>query len=222
LRQKENNYQNYFIKAPFDGLLARLSVKATDSVSSGTVIGTLVSSQKISIITLNEVDVAKVKVGQKAKLKFDAIDGLVMDGTVTTVDLVGTVSQGVVNYNVEITLDNQDERIKSGMSVSAEIIIDTKNSVLTVPNSAIKNQGKNQYVELFAGSSTTPPIQKNVIVGISNDNITEIIQGLNVGDQVVVRTISGTVAKTTTSILGGNAGASRNTTAGSATRALRN
>ncbi len=222
LRQKENNYQNYFIRAPFDGLLARLSVKATDSVSSGTIIGTLVSSQKISIITLNEVDVAKVKVGQKAKLKFDAIDGLVMDGTVTTVDLVGTVSQGVVNYNVEITLDNQDERIKSGMSVSAEIIIDTKNSVLTVPNSAIKNQGKNQYVELFAGSSTTPPIQKKVITGISNDNITEIVQGLNVGDQVVVRTISGTIAKTTTSLFGGNTGASRNTTAGSATRALRN
>lgn len=202
LRQKEYDYQQYFIRAPFDGILARLSVKPTDSVSSGTVIGTVVSTQKISSITLNEVDVAKVQVGQKVKLTFDAIDGLVIDGTVNTVDLVGTVSQGVVNYNVEITHDTQDERIKSGMSVSASIITNTKEDTLTVPNSAIKTQGKINYVEIFMGS-TTPPVKRNVETGISNETLTEIISGINEGDKIVIRTISPTTTKTTTpSILG--------------------
>jgi HlyD family secretion protein len=194
LQQAQNTYENYFVRAPFDGVLARLSVKSTDTVSSGTVIGTLVSSQKIANITLNEVDVSKVHVGQKVKLTFDAIDKFVIDGTVTTVDLVGTVTQGVVNYNVEITLDGQDDRIKSGMSVSAEIITETKESVLTVPNSAIKTQGNNTYVEVFNISSTTAPTQKKVITGISNDTLTEIVSGINEGDRVVTRTISGTNA----------------------------
>lgn len=209
LRQKEYDYQNYFIRAPFDGVLARLSVKSTDSVSNGTVIGTMVSSQKISNITLNEVDVAKVKVGQKVKLTFDAIDGLTIDGTISTVDLVGTVSQGVVNYNVEITHDTQDERIKSGMSVSASIIVDKKENVLAVPNSAIKTQSKNNYVELYAGASTTPPIQRKVQIGITNDTFTEIISGINAGDRVVIRTINPTSSKNKAPTIFSAAGANR-------------
>jgi HlyD family secretion protein len=212
LRQKEYEYQDYFIRAPFDGLLARLSVKSTDSVSGETIIGTLVSTQKISNITLNEVDVAKVKVGQKVDLIFDAIDGLTVTGTVSTVDLVGTVSQGVVNYNVEIAHDTQDERVRSGMSVSASIITETKENVLTVPNSAIKTQGRISYVELFAGSETATPTRANVEIGMSNDTLTEIISGINEGDQVVTRTINQTVAKTTTPSLLGATGASRSGT----------
>ncbi len=221
LRQKEYDYQNYFIRAPFDGVLARISVKSTDSVSSGTVIGTMVSSQKISNITLNEVDVAKVKVGQKVKLTFDAIDGLEIDGTVNTVDLVGTVSQGVVNYNVEITHDTQDERIKSGMSVSASIIVDKKQNVLTVPNSAIKTQLRSNYVEVATGASTTPPTQRRVQIGITNDTLTEIISGIKEGDRVVTRTITTGANKNTAPTIFSATGANRSNT-GSGVRIPRN
>lgn len=210
LQQAQNNYDDYFIRAPFDGVLARLSVKSTDTVSNGTVIGTLVSSQKIATITLNEVDVEKVRVGQKAELTFDAIQDLKISGTVITVDLVGTVSQGVVNYNVELSLDEQDTRIKSGMSVTADITTETTQDVIIVPNSAVKSQGRMSYVEVFENplpsirgntpvTSSIPPVQKKVEIGTSDDSFTEIISGINVGDQVVVRTIANTtVAKTST------------------------
>jgi HlyD family secretion protein len=221
LRQAENNFEDYFIRAPFDGVLARLSVKPTDIVSNGTVIGTVVSAQKILTITLNEVDVAKVRVGQKAKVSFDAVENLTVDGSVSTVDLVGTVSQGVVNYNVEIALDATDERIRSGMSASASIITESKDNVVLVPNSAVKTQrdmrgGVSFYVEVFspplpvnrsmslasAGTvSATPPQRKVVEVGLVDDTNTEIITGLSDGDQIVTRTIAGatvTTARTTT------------------------
>ena len=212
LQQAQNNYDDYFIKAPFDGVLARLSAKSTDTVSNGTVIGTLVSSQKIATITLNEVDVEKVRVGQKAELTFDAIQGLRIAGTVITVDLVGTISQGVVNYNVELSLDEQDERVKSGMSVTADITTETTQDVIIVPNNAVKTQGRMSYVEVFENplpsikgntpvTSSIPPVQKRVEVGTSNDSFTEIISGINEGDQVVVRTITtAVVAKTTPTI----------------------
>ena len=210
LQQAQNNYDDYFIRAPFDGVLARLSVKSTDTVSNGTVIGTLVSSQKIATITLNEVDVEKVRVGQKAELTFDAIQDLKIAGTVITVDLVGTVSQGVVNYNVELSLDEQDERIKSGMSVTADIKTETTQNVIIVPNSSVKTQGRMSYVEVFENplptikgntpiTSSIPPVQKKVEIGTSNDSFTEIISGINEGDQGVIRTITtSTVAKTNT------------------------
>ncbi len=216
LRQAENSYEDYFIRAPFDGILARLSVKPTDIVSNGTVIGTIVSSQRILTITLNEVDVAKVKVGQKVKITFDAISELTVDGSISTVDLVGTVSQGVVNYNVEIALETKDERIRSGMSASASIITESREGVVTVPNSAVRTQRDmrgetSNYVEVFnppltvarslatmsVGTvSMVPPQRKIVKIGLADDTNTEIISGLNEGDQVVTKTIAGVTATT--------------------------
>lgn len=217
LQQAENTYENYFIRAPFDGVLARLLVTPTDTLSSGTSIGTLVSANKLVTISLNEIDVSKVQVGEKAIVTFDAIPDLKVNATVTTVDLVGTVSQGVVNYNVQISLDEQDDRIKSGMSSSVSIITDSKQNVLIVPNSSVKTQRvqgtTSYYVEMFATplvvvkgttgtASAITPLKKTVEIGLVDDNFTEIISGINEGDQVVTKTVAGsnsTTAKTTTS-----------------------
>ena len=227
LQQKEFSYQDYFVRAPFDGVLAKLSVRKNESTSGGSSVGTFISKQKIADISLNEVDVAKVKIGQPATLTFDAIDGLTITGKVVEVDLVGTVSSGVVNYNVKIAFDLDDARVRSGMSVSASIVTDTKQDVLLVSNSAVKVQGSNNYVEVLDNTnasstdsqgvtSSLPPRQQNVTVGISNDTDTEIVSGLKEGEMVVTRTITST-AKTTTqsapSILNATGG-SRNSGAG--------
>ena len=111
-------------------------------------------------------------------------------------DNLGTVSQGVVSYNVKIAFDVQDERIKPGMSVSATIILDSKNDVLMVSNSAVKNQNGSSYVEVLVNGV---PEKKNVTVGKSNDLTTEIVEGLTEGEEVVTQKISSTASKTTTS-----------------------
>jgi RND family efflux transporter MFP subunit len=218
VRQRENALQDakdklsdYFIRAPFSGTLATLNIKKSDSVSAGTSVGALITKNKIAEISLNEVDVAKVKIGQKATLTFDAIPDLSISGSVADIDTIGTVSQGVVTYVVKISFDTQDERIKPGMSVSSNIITDIKQDVLVVPNSAIKSQGGESYVEVFGaplpapadgliGSiSSTAPNKIGVQVGLSNDKDSEIISGLNEGEEIVSRTISSTNTKTTTS-----------------------
>lgn len=198
---------DYTIRAPIAGVVAKLNVKLGDPAGSGSALATLVAPQQMAAISLNEVDVAKIKVGQKTTVTFDAIDGLEITGEVAEIDTLGTVSQGVVNYTVKIIFDTQDSRVKSGMSVSAAIITAIKQDVLTVPNSAIKAQGNNHYVEIFdaplAGSETnqgtpsaTPPKQHLVQIGLSNDTDTEITSGLNENDQVVIRTIAPAVTKT--------------------------
>ncbi|MCX6715992.1 MAG: efflux RND transporter periplasmic adaptor subunit [Candidatus Taylorbacteria bacterium] len=187
LLQSQNSYQDYFIRAPFDGVIARVPVKVGDS-GSGATIATLIANKKLATISLNEVDVAKVKIGQKASLTFDAVEGLTVPGEVDEVDLIGTVSQGVVSYNVKVIFDIDDARIKPGMSVSADIVTDSKENVLTVPNGAVKTQGNMKYVETLVASSTLKRIP--IRTGVSNDTNTEVVSGLNEGDRIIARTIT--------------------------------
>lgn len=190
---------DYAIYAPFAGVITEVNVKKGDSVSSGAVLTTLITRQKIAEISLNEVDVAKSKVGQKVTLTFDAIEGLSIAGEVAEIDTLGTVSQGVVNYVVKIVFDTQDDRVKPGMSVSAAIITDVKQNILIVPNSAVKSSG-GQYVEILNGAV---PQSQNVETGLSNDTMTEIISGLKEGDKVVTQIVSSTQTSTQTTTGGG-------------------
>ncbi len=215
LRDAEESLADYMIRAPFDGTLAKVSVKRYDTASNGTTIGTIIGSSRIAEISLNEVDAAKVAVGDKATLTFDAIDDLTLTGKVASVDTIGTISQGVVTYSVRIAFDADDARIRSGMSVNASIIIDMKADALAVPNSAVKTDGNTRYVEVFdpplaiTGNQGTPsltaPRRATVTLGTSNDTSTEIASGIDEGTQVVTRTIapsSGT-SQSAPSILGG-------------------
>ncbi|KKS95467.1 hypothetical protein A3B05_02980 [Candidatus Giovannonibacteria bacterium RIFCSPLOWO2_01_FULL_43_160] len=188
LEDAKEKLSDYFVRAPADGIVAKINFKKGDSVSSGSIAATFITKQRLAEISLNEVDVAKIKVGQKSTLTFDAVPDLSISGEVAEIDTIGTVAQGVVSYIVKITFDTQDERVKPSMSVSAAIITDIKTNVLVVPNSAIKSQGGAQYVELKNGENSLE--RQQVETGISNDEFTEIISGLKEGDSVVSGTIS--------------------------------
>ena len=205
---------DYTVRAPFGGIVATVAAQLDGEASAGSAAVTLVTTQQLAAISLNEVDAAKIKVGQKATITFDAIDGLSMTGEVAQVSPVGTVTQGVVSYSVQIAFDSQDDRVKSGMSVSTYIVTQVKADVLTVPNSAVKTQGTQSYVETLSGvgaSSTTgyvtssaTPNRVTVETGLSDDTLTEIVSGLKEGDLVITQTIkSGTTSATTGSAASG-------------------
>ena len=195
LAAARQNLADCSVRAPFAGIVVKVNAQKGDTVSSGAVLATLVTKQKVAEISLNEVDVAKVKAGQKTTLLFDAVDDLTISGKVAEVDTLGTVSQGVVNYSVKIVFDTQDDRIKPGMSVSAAIITEMKPDVLLAPNVAVKSNSE-QYVVVLENNV---PRNQTVEVGLSNDTMTEIISGLNEGDKVVTQTITATTkTKTTT------------------------
>ncbi len=212
IKQRENvlldakeKLADYFIRSPFDSIVAKVNFKQGDSVSSGAALATLIAKQRIAEISLNEVDIAKVKLGQKATLAFDAVPDLSISGEVAEIDSIGAVSQGVVSYAVKITFDTQDERVKPAMSVSAAIITAVKQDVLTVPSEAIKSQNLTNYAETLDSSVIasqpnpansagvalkTLPKSQVVEIGLASDSNTEITNGLKQGDWVVVRTIS--------------------------------
>jgi RND family efflux transporter MFP subunit len=205
------DYENTIVKAPFSGQIAVLDVQKGDQASPSAAVATIVGNQKIAEVTLNEVDVPNVQLGQRATLTFSAVDGLEIAGKVLEVENVGTANQGVVNYTVKIGFDTQDQRIKAGMSVTAAIVTSIKNDVLAVPNSAIKSMGQQHYVEVLdpaaiQASPSNPsmsvsekePERRMVEIGVSNDSQTEITSGLNPGELVVTQTVNSS-QKTTAS-----------------------
>ncbi len=213
LSQAKEDVANHNIYAPYDAIVAVADIKKGDSVSSSSSLATLITKQKIAEITLNEVDVSKLKKGQKAIVKFDSIENFEITGEVAEIDVIGNVSQGVVTYDVKIIFDTQDERIKPGMSISVSIIIDKKLDVLVVANAAVKTSGTNQYIEMpdekidLALSENkngivlkSPLKQIQIQTGLFDDTNTEIVSGLNEGDIIITKKINPATATTANQI----------------------
>lgn len=189
--------------SPIDGTVNEINIENGDSLNKASsnstdetpiIIGDL-NTMKAKV-QINEVDISNVKIGQNVKLTFDAIDGLEATGKVEKIDALGTLSNNVVTYDVVISFDSLDERIKPQMSVSAEITTNSKQAIITVPNSAIKTQNGKSYVQVMKNGI---PENRNIEIGINNDTYTEIISGINVGDEIVTQTINSNVSTSSNS-----------------------
>ena len=228
LDQAKENAAARIIKAPISGTITALNIKIGDDLgtaSSSSARGSLMTitdlDKLFAKISLNEIDVAKIKAEQKATLTFDAVEHLTLTGKVTEIESVGAITQGVVSYAVKIALDSTDSRIKPGMSASAAIVTDVKIDAIMVPNSAIKSNNGSSYVEVPDETLTegsigvsangiilkNPPRRITAEIGLSNDTSTVIISGIKVGDQVISRTSTnstGQAASQAPSLFGGS------------------
>jgi len=182
------------VTSPIDGTVNAINIKNGDDLSrlskSNTsqapiIIGDLKTLK--AQVQVNEVDIANVSLGQRATMTLSAFDGLSLSGIVEKMDALGTITQGVVNYTVTLGFDTTDERLKPGMSVSAKIITDVKEDVITVPNGALKVQGKKTYIEVL--NTKNVPERRTIEIGSANNTDTEIVSGINVGDNVITQTI---------------------------------
>ncbi|EKE25206.1 MAG: efflux transporter, RND family, MFP subunit [uncultured bacterium] len=183
------------VTAPIDGSVSAINVKNGDDLSrlssssssnsAPIIIGDLKTLK--AKVAVNEVDIPNVSNGQKVIMTFGAIDGLTATGKVEKMDALGTLSSGVVTYDVTIGFDSIDSRIKPQMSVSAKIITDVKQNVVVVLNSALKIENNKTYLEIL---NERGQVEKRIIeIGVANNVETEIISGVEVGEKVVTQTI---------------------------------
>lgn len=214
------NYQlvSSEVIAPTDGILTDLIyapgmvINSTSQTSSGTEIKVAtIKNQGASFgkFNVSEIDVAKIKPGQKATIVIDSLTDKTFTGEVVAVDKTGVISSSVVSYPLTVKFDEGSEEILPNMSATANIIINRKNDVLTVPSSAIVNQNNNSYVRtLRNGQMVLIPVE----TGISSDSKTEIVSGLNEGETVIVsirNQISGSSSQTQSPFSGFGVGGQR-------------
>ncbi len=221
LTTAQQNLDYTSVRAPIGGVVSAISAVIGETPGSSAV--TIVGDGQVAQVTLNEIDAAKVSVGDPATLTFDAINGLSLAGTVVEVDPVGTVSQGVVSYGVQVGFSQPANTsssllVKPGMSVTANIVTQADQNVIAVPNAAIVTAGGASYIlepatpvsaaDLASSASggIVIPATKNVpvVTGLTNSTMTEITSGVSAGDQIIVQTIKSTAtSKTAATAAGG-------------------
>ena len=164
LSNTQDNVDDYTITAPISGTVITKNAKVGDKISknsSGTT--TMAVIYDLSTMTLemsvDELDVSSVKVGQSVEITADAVEGETFTGTVTNVSLQSSYSNGVTNYPVTVTLDDTGSLLP-GMNVDAKIILDSSEDALVIPASALM-RGNRVYVKKSPDSTENADTQRN-------------------------------------------------------------
>ena len=170
LDNTQDSVDDYTITAPISGTVIKKNAKVGDKISknsSGTT--TMAVIYDLSTMTLemsvDELDVSSVKVGQSVEITADAVEGETFTGTVTNVSLQSSYSNGVTNYPVTVTLDDTGSLLP-GMNVDAKIILDSSGNALVIPASALM-RGNRVYVKKSSDSTENADTQRND----SSDNV---------------------------------------------------
>jgi HlyD family secretion protein len=181
--------------APFGGTATEVDVKTGDLVSQGDAAFRIDDLDSIYVgLEISEVDLASLQIGQQAVIEFDALPDKQYVGEVTEIGMIGSVSNGVVNYPVTVKVTDADKDIRPGMTASVTVTTAQVDDALLVPNKALRTvNGQRSVTVLFEGQQITVP----VTVGLIGDSMTQVISDqLRVGDSVVV---NGTSSSTTAS-----------------------
>jgi RND family efflux transporter MFP subunit len=178
------------LRAPFSGLVGQVSVDPGEFVSPQTPVVTIVDNSLFTIeADVDEADISYVQEGQEVLITLDAFLGEVLTGQVTAVSPSGRFNVGVVSYRVTIIIDPTELSLRSGMTANAEIVRERRSGVLMVPNRAIwiDYDSGQTFVEQMVGDEITPV---TIEQGIANEEFSEVLSGLEEGDQLVIRSAS--------------------------------
>jgi multidrug efflux pump subunit AcrA (membrane-fusion protein) len=180
------NQASSTVTAPLSGVVRNITVVPGMSVggsNSSTILASIQTpGNPVATVNIAEVDVSKVKPGQKVTLTFDSIPDVTFTGKVAGINKLGVVSSGVTSYPATIQFDSTSDKILPNMAVQAAIITDVKEDVILVPSSSVtSSNGQTVVRTLRNGQLVAVP----VTVGERSDSQTEIIDGVSEGEVVV-------------------------------------
>lgn len=201
LENAQETLDDYSITAPISGEVVTKTAKAGDKIEGGSD-GTLCVIYDLSYLemtmSIDELDISDVAVGQEVQITADAVEGTTYTGVVTKVSVAGTTSGGITTYPVTVRID-ETEGLRPGMNVDAEIILESAEDVLAIPSGAV-NRGNTVLITADSPSAANAVDQEapegyvyvEVETGISDDSYTQVLSGLQEGDTVAyLQTASG-------------------------------
>lgn len=145
LEELYDNLDDYSIRSPIDGKVIQKNIKAGEKMdsNSSSVMAIIADLSKLTFdISIDELDISQIEIGQAVSITADAVPGRTFEGEVSNISIVGSAYQGVTSYPVTVTIDNTEEGdLIPGMNVEAKIIVDSAENVLRVPVSAVNMGG---------------------------------------------------------------------------------
>lgn len=180
--------QQAIIEAPIDGKVANILVAAGEQATPGAPAIVVVNEEAFHIeVSVDEIDIDQLAIGQPVEITLDALEDTIVQGEV--VDVAPTAVEGgvgVVTYLVTINVDAGDVSLRPGMTANASIVVREVEGVLIVPNWAVRldRESGAAYVNRLLPDGSVEEVV--VEIGLRNEQVSELVRGLEVGDVVVV------------------------------------
>ena len=210
LKNAQDRLEDYSITSTIDGTVIEKNYDVGDTLDTSNASTTGIAYPAVIYdmsaltfdISVNELDINKIQVGQKVEITADAVEGETFTGVVDKVNINGTTTNGSTNYPVTVLVDGTPEELKPGMNVSAKIIVEDAGSVLCVPVEAVSRGADGTSLVKVAGEgaldengNVVDPSKledRVVTLGRSDDTYIEILSGLEDGETVYIYQAAGT------------------------------
>lgn len=186
------------IVAPLDGVVVSVPVKEGQTVNSNQTTPTIVQVADLSrmeiLMEISEGDITKVSPGMPVSYTVLSEPGRVYTTELASIDpglttltngsYTGVNTDAAVYYYGRSIVDNEDGRLRIGMTTQNTIVISSADGVLVVPNLTVKQEGRDNVVYVLTEGAMEPE-RRVVTVGLSDNMYTEIKEGLKAGEKVV-------------------------------------
>ena len=179
------------ILAPFDGTVVDIGVEAADVLSaidySARTAVTLVNTSTIKLEgIIDEVDIFKVEVGQKAVITVDALPDKEFTGTVSFISPFGSEeASGVIRFDVTVELDPTEIELRGGLTATAEILVTNRKNVLLIPTGAIIATPMGE-IAMVVNETTMQPEMRRLEIGTRSYQFAEVVSGIEEGEKVLL------------------------------------
>lgn len=186
LNKKRKELDDSVIYSPITGTLVNMDVVSGENVASEQVLGKIADLENLQVtISVDELDILRVKEGQKAVIKVSSVKKKDFKGYVEKISQEGKIENGVASYDVNIRFDKDEdlEELKLGMSSNVEIELDSKKDTLIVPIEFLKKEDEQYYINLQSEDGENQRL--DVEIGLVSNDYAEILSDLKEGDIVV-------------------------------------
>ena len=195
LERADEELANATIKAPIRATVLTRDVEIGSPVSSilnmganATLVMTLGDIEQVFVRgKVDEADIGRVRLGQRARISTETFRERVFEGQVTQISPIGVERDNVTTFEVEVSIDNPGKELKANMTANAEIVIEEFPDSLLVPEAAVVyDQQRKAFVDVVDPSVKSGRRRVPVKVGIGNGTRMQVLEGLKAGDKVVL------------------------------------
>ena len=192
MQNLQDAMNNYTITAPISGTIIEKDAKVGDAVKAGDTLCIVYDLSYLEMnINVDELQISSISVGQQVQITADAVPDKTYVGTVTRVSMKGASNGGTTTYPVSIRIDDTDG-LRPGMNANAEIVVAEAKNALVVPNAAVVRGSyvlvtKDSPSAANADTAMEAPegfVYVPVKTGVSDDDYTQIVSGIQEGDTI--------------------------------------
>ena len=183
----QGELRKHKIYSPLSGTLTNIDATVGEFASTATPLISIISDSSFEIDAfIPEADIAKVKIGDNARISLDAYGSDVLfQGRVVAINPAETIIDNVPTYKSTLHFTKDDSRIKSGMTANIDITTDSRTNVLFVSSRAVTTKDGAKFVTILNDDNTTT--ETPVTVGLKGtDGTIEILSGINEGVRILI------------------------------------